>query len=102
MEKLDCNRSKALGSLAAASSILLTACGPISPERAAKVCEDRARAATGPTGEVGVGIGTEGPSGFLEVGVTSDYLLGRDPYAVYEDCVRQKTGEGPVRPLELE
>lgn len=93
------SRAHVLAGFGMASVMLLSACGPISPERAAKLCEERARAATGPTGKVG--LGTDGPSGFFEVGVTSDYLRGRDPYVVYEDCVRQKTGEGPVRPLEL-
>ncbi len=82
--------------------LVLAACGPMSPERAADVCEDRARAATGPTGEVGIGVGSDGPSGSFEIGVTSDYIRGRDPYIVYEECVRQKTGQGPIRPLELE
>ncbi len=83
--------------------LLLTACGPMSPERAADVCEERARAATGPTGEIGIGINNKGETrGSLEIGVTSDYIRGRDPYIVYEECVRQKTGQGPIRPLELE
>ncbi len=83
-------------------ALLLTACGPMSPERAADVCEERARAATGPTGEIGIGVGSEGTGGVFEIGVTSDYIRGRDPYIVYEECVRQKTGQGPIRPLELE
>lgn len=82
--------------------LALAACGPVSPERAAKMCEDRARAATGPTGEIGIGVGSEGASGSFEIGVTSDYILGRDPYILYEECVREKTGQGPIRPLELE
>ena len=84
-----------------ASLMLLSACGPMSPERAADLCEERARAATGPTGTVGVGVGSNGVSSSVEIGVTSDFLRGRDSYLVYEECVRQKTGEGPVRPLEL-
>ena len=79
----------------------LAACGPMSPERAANVCEDRARAATGITGEIEVGVGSDGVGGGVELGVTSDYLRGRDPYVVYDECVRQKTGQGPIRPLEL-
>lgn len=80
----------------------LAACGPVSPERAADMCEDRARAATGPTGEVGVGINNKGrTSGSFEIGITSDYIQGRDPYEVYQSCVRQKSGQGPIRPLEL-
>ena len=80
---------------------LLAACAPISPERAADECEERARAATGPTGMIGIGIGSEGPSTKLEIGVSADYLTGADPYEVYDRCVRQKTGQGPIRPLVL-
>lgn len=82
---------------------LMAACGPMSPERAADLCEERARAATGPTGEIGVGINNKGEAkGSFEIGITSDYIRGRDPYIVYDECVRQKTGQGPIRPLELE
>ncbi|MBT8409479.1 MAG: hypothetical protein KJN93_07630, partial [Alphaproteobacteria bacterium] len=78
----------------------LAACGPVSPERAADMCEDRANAAVGPTGELGIGINNKGDtSGSFEIGITSDYIQGRDPYQVYEECVRQKTGQGPIRPL---
>lgn len=83
--------------------LAMAACGPVSPELAARQCEERARAATGPTGEIGVGISSDGDTrGVFEIGVTSDYLYGRDPYEVYEECVRQKTGQGPIRPLVLE
>lgn len=88
--------------LALIGALFLTACGPVSPERAADMCEERARAATGPTGEIGIGVGSEGVGSRIEIGVTSDYIRGRDPYIVYEECVRQKTGQGPIRPLELE
>jgi hypothetical protein len=84
------------------AGLALAACGPMSPERAADVCEDRARAATGPTGEIGIGIGSNGPGGYVEVGITSDYIQGRDPYILYDQCVRQKSGQGPIRPLALE
>ncbi len=85
-----------------AALTLLAACGPVSPQRAADMCEDRANAAVGPTGEIGIGINNKGnTSGSFEIGVTSDFIQGRDPYQVYEDCVRQKTGQGPIRPLEL-
>ncbi|NNL73772.1 MAG: hypothetical protein HKP29_10445 [Silicimonas sp.] len=80
----------------------LMACGPVSPQRAADMCEDRANAAAGPTGEVGVGVTSGGKArGRFEIGVTSDYVRGRDPYQVYESCVREKTGQGPIRPLVL-
>ena len=81
---------------------LLAACGSISPERAADICEERARAATGPTGFVGVGISSDGDTrAKASIGISSDYIQGRDPYIVYDECVRQKTGQGPIRPLDL-
>lgn len=84
------------------SAVGLSACGPVSPELAARQCEDRARAADGPFGEIGIGINSDGDTAAaVEIGVTSDYLAGRDPYEVYETCVRQKTGQGPIRPLVL-
>ena len=80
----------------------LAACGPVSPELAARECEEGARAATGPSAEIGLGVSSRGDTrASVEIGVTSDYLQGRDPYQVYEDCVRQKTGQGPIRPLVL-
>lgn len=84
------------------ATALLAACGPVSPELAARQCEDRANAAAGPTGEVGIGINNRGKvSTGIEIGVTSDFIRGRDPQAVYEDCVIAKTGQPPIRPLVL-
>ncbi|MGI9393842.1 MAG: hypothetical protein ACR2OY_04290 [Boseongicola sp.] len=74
----------------------------MSPERAADYCEDRARYATGPIGGVHIGLDTHGHMHTgLAIGVTSDYLRGSDPEVVYEDCVWQKTGQAPIRPLVM-
>ena len=84
--------------------LALAACGPavIDPERAAQLCEARAQAAQGPTGEVTVGVNSEsGGFGGLSVGLSSDFLAGRDPLAVYESCVMQRTGNPPIRPPVL-
>ena len=81
---------------------LLSACGPISPEAAADQCEERARSAAGPTGEARIGVNSQdGVVGGVELKVTSDFIAGRDPQLVYENCVFQLTGQGPVRPLRL-
>lgn len=74
---------------------------PISPERAYEICSEQARRAAGPTGTVGLGVGSSGVSGNFEVTVTDDFVRGRDPYLVYENCFRQRTGAGPTRPLIL-
>ena len=84
------------------SVLLAAACTPISPERAADRCEERARAAQGP--EVGLTIGAnsnDGPFASGSISISSDAIQGRDPIAVYESCVFNLTGEPPVRPARL-
>lgn len=83
-------------------TLLLAACGPVSPQDAADRCEERAREAAGPTGEARIGVNSEdGPRAGFDVRISSDFIAGRDPQLVYENCVRNLTGEGPVRPLRL-
>lgn len=85
---------------AACGLTLLAACGPMTLAEAERQCFERARLAQQPRGEVSVGVGSGGKAvGGFELNVTSDYLLGRDPAAVYETCVVSKSGEPPSRPL---
>ena len=82
----------------------LSACDlpPVTPERAADICEERARAAQSPTGGVTVGANSEtGAFSRFEIGISSDLLAGRDPLEVYEECVFDRTGEAPIRPPVL-
>ena len=88
--------------LLAGGVLALAACTPISPERAADRCEERARAAQGP--EIALTLGANSNSGpFAEgsIGISSDALRGLDPLAVYESCVMNLTGEPPIRPVRL-
>ena len=79
------------------------ACGPVSPELAARQCEERARAAAGPTGYVGFGVNDRGETrSKASIAITSDFVRGLDPHEVYGSCVRQKTGQDPIRPLDLD
>ena len=80
----------------------LAACTPPSPEQAADRCEERARAAQAP--EIGLTVGTNsesGPFGGASFGISTDYLRGLDPLAVYESCVINLTGQPPIRPARL-
>ena len=83
----------------------LTACGPVppmDPVRAAALCDEQARAAQGPTGSVTIGASSDdGPFLNTEIGVNSDFLTGRDPVEVYEQCVIARTGALPIRPPRL-
>ncbi len=83
---------------------LFAACTPqpMDPARAADQCEQRARAAQGPTGNVTLGVNNRTGGTFgAAIGITDDFVRGRDPIAVYEACVFQKTGQNPVRAVNL-
>ena len=80
---------------------LLAACGPVSEESAHAQCTERARLAVQPRGEIGFGVGSNGVGASGSVTITSDFIAGRDPQLVYENCFRQLTGAGPTRPLIL-
>ena len=84
--------------------LVASACAPVpmSPERAAEICEEKARAAQGPTGSVTVGTNSDdGPFSRVEIGVNSDFLRGLDPLEVYESCVFDLSGAAPIRPPRL-
>lgn len=78
---------------------LLSACGPMTVAQAERECFQRARLTASPRGAVAVGVGSGGPRFGLSLEVSSDYLQGRDPAAVYDSCVMQKSGQPPSRPL---
>ncbi|MFZ1467727.1 MAG: hypothetical protein WAT09_01995 [Paracoccaceae bacterium] len=79
---------------------LLAACGPMTVQQAERECYDRARLAQQPRGMVTVGGTSAGKAtGGISLQVSSDYVLGRDPSAIYETCVMSKSGEAPRRPL---
>jgi hypothetical protein len=82
---------------------LLAGCGPVPLAQAERYCVDRARLAQQPRGEVAVGVGSGGRAeGAFSIEVTSDFLTGQDPSAVYETCVRQRAGQAPSRPLSAQ
>lgn len=71
-------------------------------DQAMAQCTETARAATRPTG--GVSIGANSQTGLetgFSIGFTSDFLTGRDPLEVYNECVINKSGQAPTRPLRL-
>ena len=80
----------------------VAACTPMTPERAAQRCEERARAAQGPEFDVTVGANSDtGVFTSSSIGISLDALRGTDPIAVYESCVLRLTGEPPIRPARL-
>ncbi|MFH5775697.1 hypothetical protein [Paracoccus broussonetiae] len=78
----------------------LTACAPVPVDQAERSCLTAARDASGPRTEAGFGVGSDGfRGGYFSVGVSSDYMAGRDPSEVFEDCVLRRSGQPPSRPL---
>ena len=89
-----------LAVLILAPAIALAACGPIPVNRAEEQCLDRARLAAKPRGMISAGVNSNGDAmGGLKLEVSSDYLMGRDPSAIFDTCVYQKSGQPPTRPL---
>ena len=80
----------------------LAACGPVPLEQAEQQCLEQARAAMGPTGSASVAIDSHGnvATGFT-LGISSDYLLGRDPQKVYDECVYRMSGQMPTVKLYI-
>ena len=85
---------------------LLAACGPIPRADAERECYERARLAQGPSGEVRMGVaggggrGTHGVMG-ARLDLSTDFLAGRDPEKVWQNCVHSRSGELPSRPLHM-
>lgn len=77
----------------------LAACGPMTLGSAERYCLDRARDAAGPRGEMAVGVSGGKVRSRMRLDLTTDALMGRDPSAVYDQCVLQNSGQMPSRPL---
>ena len=78
--------------------LTLTACGPVSREQAERDCLPRARLAEQPRGEIRAGMSSDGPTFGGEISISTDYIMGRDPAQIYDQCVMAKSGELPSRP----
>lgn len=86
--------------IAVLTLLLLAACGPVPLPVAEQQCIEQARLAQHPRGEVSVGVNSDGQVvGGMSLGVSTDYLQGRDPSQVYDQCVLQRSGQMPSRPF---
>ncbi|WP_313135328.1 hypothetical protein [Paracoccus jeotgali] len=96
-------RRAAIWCVLLAAPLALAGCAPMPLADAERVCLEDARAATGPQGKVGIGVasgrGGVRPFSRVEVSVSSDYIMGRDPAQAYDACVQRRAGQPPSRPL---
>jgi hypothetical protein len=80
--------------------LTLAACGPVPVGRAEQSCLEQALLAKHPRGTISAGVGSGGRLvGDAEITVSSDFITGRDPSAVFNSCVKARSGQFPTRPL---
>lgn len=95
--------ARALLPLMLALPLGVAACGPVPVDQAERICVQDARAATGPHGQIAMGVASDGssirPVTRIEMSVSSDYVMGRDPSDVFARCVMRRSGQMPTRPL---
>lgn len=77
----------------------VTACGPVPVAQAERSCLRDAQLAERPRGSVAVGGGSGGSFGRVELDISSDYIMRRDPSDVFNRCVVNRSGQMPTRVL---
>jgi hypothetical protein len=80
--------------------LMLGACGPVPVEVAERQCIESAQLAQRPRGSVGIVADSNGNIGTsFSIGISADYLAGKDPDQVYASCVYGRSGQAPTRPF---
>lgn len=86
--------------LLALAGLGLAACsGLMSVTAAEEACAAQSDLSDGFRGEVRGGVGTDGPGGGLRLTVTDRVFNPVSPEDFYDNCVFQRSGQGPTRPL---
>ena len=86
--------------LASLAVLSVAACGPIPVDVAMRQCVEPARLAQHPRGSVGIVADNHGNIGTsVTIGISTDYLQGRDPNEVFASCVRGRSGQEPLYPF---
>ena len=86
--------------ICAAVLVVLAACGPIPVDVAMDQCIEPARLAQKPRGSIGISADNHGNFGTsVSIGISSDYLQGRDPDQVFAACVQNRSGQPPIVPF---
>ena len=63
-------------------------------------CIEPAQLAQHPRGSVGITADSHGNVGTsISIGISADYLAGRDPDQVFASCVQNRSGQPPILPF---
>ncbi|MGE4609875.1 MAG: hypothetical protein AAED33_00455 [Paracoccaceae bacterium] len=87
-----------IGIIAAVSGVVLTACSlpQMTYFEAIAFCQDKADAAAGPQGTIGLSVGTGGTNASFEISLSDSFLLGDDPKDLYETCMNELSQNGQI------
>ena len=86
------------GIIAVVIGMVLSACTlpQMTYGEAIAFCQDKADAASGPQGEVGLSVGTGGTNATFSISLSDSYLRGDDPKEVYDTCMNELTTTGQI------
>ncbi len=80
--------------------LALVGCGPMPVDVAMQNCIEPAQLAQRPRGSVEFMADNRGNVGTsLSLGISTDYLAGRDPDQVFQRCVQNRSGQPPLVPF---
>ncbi|MEO1919587.1 MAG: hypothetical protein ABGW81_07770 [Paracoccaceae bacterium] len=84
--------------IAAIFGVVLTACSlpQMTYIEALAFCQNKADAAAGPQGAIGLSVGTGGTNAFFEISLSDSILRGDDPRDVYETCMNELSQNGQI------
>lgn len=76
----------------------LIACGPVPIDQAERECASRAHLAQKPQSSIGILFNSNGTTQVGgSIGISTDYLKGRDPNDVFRACVQDRAGQVTTR-----
>jgi len=80
------------------AAMVLAACTPkqMTYAQANAICQDKADAAAGPQGSVGLSVGTGGTSASFGLTISDSFLRGDDPKVVYDTCMNNFYANGQI------
>ncbi|MBL4873076.1 MAG: hypothetical protein JKY41_06700 [Rhodobacteraceae bacterium] len=86
------------GVIVSVIGLVLSAC--TAPQKtyveAVAFCRDKADAASGPQGALGLSVGTGGTNASISISVSDAFLRGDDPEVVYETCMNELSQNGQI------
>ena len=69
---------------------------PMTHAEALEFCHDKADAAAGPQGQVGVRSDATGVTPSLSISLSSSFLRGDDPQEVFDTCMNELSATGQI------